>query len=150
MTPLNEDTVNAAMAKLRERIAELEAFDAASKVTIEKMALRINELTQDQISIAKVLNNYGIEHSGFAKQAPRVEMLAERAREHARQRIEEIKKRKLAEARSTELGALFAKAVAIVYQEASDRLVELDAVNTIQPESQPLGSHYEYVEGCKP
>lgn len=77
MTPLNEDTINAAMAALRERIVELEAFDAASKVTIEKMAKRINELE-----------------------------------------------------------AMVAKAVAIIDYDASERLVELDAIS--------------YVEGCKP
>ncbi len=137
MTPLNEDTINAAMAKLRERIAELEAFDAASKKTIEKMALRIKDLTQDHISIAKALDDYGIEHSGFAKQAPRVEMLADRAREHARQRIEEIKKRKSAEAQLVAINTIFI--------EHDDR-----PAGYSQPESHLFGTHYEYVEGCKP
>lgn len=52
--------------------------------------------------------------------------------------------------RINELEAMVAKAVAIIDYDASERLVELDAISTIQPESQPLGSHYEYVEGCKP
>lgn len=39
---MNEDVINARLAQLRERITELEFFDAASKVTIEKMALHIN------------------------------------------------------------------------------------------------------------
>lgn len=66
MTPLNEDTINAAMAKLRDRITELERSHQA--------------LAHDQLEIAKLLSDAGIEHSGFKAQAPRVQMLVERLR----------------------------------------------------------------------
>lgn len=79
------------IAEQAKRIAELEASHA--------------DLAHDQLEIAELLNGYGIEHSGFKKQAPRVEMLVERAREHARQRIEQIKKRKALEIRVAELEA---------------------------------------------
>ena len=91
--------------KLLDELERQSELIAALRVEIATKDKRIKELeashadmAHDQLEIAKLLNGYGIEHSGFKRQAPRVEMLIERARLHARQRIEEIKKRKTEEA----------------------------------------------------
>lgn len=86
MTPLNEYTINAAMAALRERIAEMESTIAAQHDLLEERG---------------------------------------EALERAQERIAELE--------------------AMIFIEHDDR-----PADHIQPESRSLGSHHEYVEGCKP
>ena len=86
MTPLNEYTINAAMAALRERITELESTIAAQHDLLEERG---------------------------------------EALERAQDRIAELE--------------------AMIFIEHDDRPEDF-----IQPESRPFGSHYEYVEGCRP
>ena len=70
--------------KLLDELERQSELIAALRVEIATKDKRIKELeashagmAHDQLEIAKLLNDYGIEHSGFKRQAPRVEMLIE-------------------------------------------------------------------------
>ncbi len=96
-----QDTINQQRAELASAAELMEQADKR----IDELVASHKELMHDQLDIAKALNDFGIEHSGFKKQAPRVQILVECARTHSRARIEEIKKRKATEQRITELEA---------------------------------------------
>lgn len=113
-------------AKLAEATRLLEAADQRIAV----LEADHKKLAHDQIALAKILSEYGIDHSGFRQQAPRVQILVARAREHARQRIEEIKKRKAADKRIAELEAQLAA--------------------TLTPTEAATHDGALYAEGCQP
>jgi chromosome segregation ATPase len=84
--------------KLHDELERQSELIKALRNEIATKDKQIAELDQDLLEINRLLSEAGIEHSGYKKQAPRVEMLVERARKHAQLRIEEIKKRKALEA----------------------------------------------------
>lgn len=96
-------------------------------------------LRKDHLEIAKLLSNVGIEHSGFKMQAPRVQMLIDRLRNSQQKVIAFARERNELRQRVKDLESQLAEGC--IFIEHDDR-----PADHIQPESRPLGSHYDYVD----
>jgi len=104
-----------------ERIAtEYMVTVDAQHTTIEQLNGRIAQLTadykevaRDQLAIAPLLTDAGIEHSGYKKQAARVEMLIERRHTSQRNVVAFAKERNDARKRVAELETQLAAALAV-------------------------------------
>lgn len=104
---MNLVILNDELGAARNRIAELET----ENTRLERLLANI---TADNLLIARLLSDAGIEHSGYSNQAPRVEMLIAKQRKSQDYSIAFAKERNEARRRVAELETQLAAALATI------------------------------------